>query len=215
MDYRLQDSSFHGIFQARILEWVAISFSRGSCQPRDWSAYPEFTDISFPLSHQGSLYFVVLWSTVQVLLESMPSSLSSSVQLLGHVWLFATPGTAACQASLSITNSQSLFKLMSIESVMPSNHLILCRPLLLMPSIFPSIRVFSNESVLRIMWANYWSFSFSISPSNEYSGLISFRIDLFRIVLSLAQIKHFSIPIINWFTEYYPSTIERHTQKQR
>ena len=88
-----------------------------------------------------------------------------------------TPWTAACQAPLSITNSWSLFKLMSIESVMPSNHLILCHPLLLPPSIFPSIRVFSNESVLHIRWPNYWSFSFSISPSNEYSGLISFRID--------------------------------------
>ena len=91
--------------------------------------------------------------------------------------LFATPWTAARQASLSITNSQSLLKLTSIESVMPSNHLILYRPLLLLPSIFPSIRVFSNESVLCIRWPKYWSFSFSISPSNEYSGLISFRMD--------------------------------------
>ena len=88
-----------------------------------------------------------------------------------------TPWTAACQASLSITNSRSLLKLMFIESVMPSNHLILCRLLLLLPSIFPSIRVFSNESVLRIRWLKYWSFSFNISPSNEYSGLISFRMD--------------------------------------
>ena len=86
-----------------------------------------------------------------------------------------TPWTAACQASLSITNSWSLLKFMSIESVIPSNHLILCHPLLLLPSVFPSIRVFSNESVLRIRWPKYWSFSFSISPSNEYSGLISFR----------------------------------------
>ena len=87
--------------------------------------------------------------------------------------------TAACQASLSITNSQSLLKLMSIESLMPSNHLILCHSCLLLPSIFPSIRVFSNETVLRIRWPKYWSFSFSISPSNEYSGLISFRMDWF------------------------------------
>ena len=100
-----------------------------------------------------------------------------SVQLLSHVRLFATPWTAACQASLSITNSQSLLKLMSIELVMPSNHLILCRPLLLLPSIFHSIKVFSNESVLCIRWPKYWSFSFSISPSNEYSGLISSRMD--------------------------------------
>ena len=101
---------------------------------------------------------------------------SVSVQSLSHVRLFETPWTAARQASLSITNSRSLLKLMSIESVMPSNHLILCRPLLL-PSIFPSIRVFSNESVLHIRWPKYWSFSFSISPSNEYWELISFKID--------------------------------------
>ena len=101
----------------------------------------------------------------------------SSVQSLRHVWLFATPWTAACQASLSITNSQSLLKLMSIESVIPSNHLIRCRPLLLLPSIFPSIRVFSNESILCIRWPKDWNFSFSISPSSEYSGLISFRMD--------------------------------------
>ena len=94
-----------------------------------------------------------------------------------HVWLSVTPWTAAGQASLSITNTQSLLKLTTIESVMPSNCLILCRPLLLLPSIFPSIRVFTNESVLHIRWLKYWSFSFSISPSNEHSGLISFRMD--------------------------------------
>ena len=101
-----------------------------------------------------------------------------SVQLLSHVQLFATPWTAACQASLSITNSQSLLKLMSIESVIPSNHLILCHPLL-PSSTFPSNRVFSNEPVLYIRGPKYWSFSFSISPAKEYSGLISFRIDWF------------------------------------
>ena len=101
----------------------------------------------------------------------------SSIQLLSCVRLFATPWTAARQASLSITKSQSLFKIMFIELVMPSNNFILCDPLLLLPSIFPSIRVFSTESVLCIQWPKYWSFSFSISPSNEYSGLISFRID--------------------------------------
>ena len=101
----------------------------------------------------------------------------SSVQSLSRVKLFETPWIAARQASLSITNSWSLLKLISIELVMPSNHLILCHPLLLLPSIFPSIRVFSNESVLHIRWPKYWSFSFSISTSNEYSGLISFRID--------------------------------------
>ena len=101
----------------------------------------------------------------------------SSVQSLSRVRLFATPWTAARQASLSITNFWSLPKLMSIESVMPSNHLILSRPLLFLPSIFPSIRVFSNESTLCIRWAKYWSFNFNISPSNEHSGLISFRMD--------------------------------------
>ena len=101
----------------------------------------------------------------------------------------ATPCTAACQASLSITNSQSLLKLMSIESVMPSNHLILCHPLLLLPSIFPSIRVFSNKSVLCIRWPKYWSFSFSISPSNDYSGLISFRMDWLDLLAVQGTLK--------------------------
>ena len=99
----------------------------------------------------------------------------SSVQSLSRVQLFATSWIVACQASLSITNSQSLPKPMSIESVMPSSHLILCRPLLLLPPVLPSIRVFSNESTLHMRWPKYWSFSFSISPSNEHSGLISFR----------------------------------------
>ena len=106
----------------------------------------------------------------------------SLVQLLSRVWQLVTPWTAAHQASLSITNSQSLLKLMSINPVMSSSHLILCCPLLLSPSIFPSIRVFSNESVLRIRWTKYWSFSFSISPANEYSGLISFRINWFDLL---------------------------------
>ena len=108
--------------------------------------------------------------------------LFSLVQSLSRVRLFATPWTAAHQASLSITNSWSFLKLMSIESVMPSIHLILCHPLLLPPSVFPSISVFSNESVLYIRWPKYWSFSFSVSPSNEYSGLISFRIDWFDLL---------------------------------
>ena len=101
----------------------------------------------------------------------------SLVQLLSCVQLFATPWTAACRASLSFTNSWSLLKLMSIESVMPSTHLILCHPLLVLPSVFPSIRVLSSESVLHIRWPKYWSFSFNISPSSEYSGLISSRMD--------------------------------------
>ena len=113
----------------------------------------------------------------------------STVQLLSRVRLFVTPWTAAHQASLSTTNSQSLLKLMSITSMMPSNHLILCHPLLLLPSIFPSNRVFSNESVPRIRWPNYWSFSFSISPSNEYSGLISFKIDYLDILAVQGTLK--------------------------
>ena len=113
----------------------------------------------------------------------------SSVQSLSHVWLFVTPWTAAHQASLSITNSQSLLKLMSIESVMPSNHLIFYHPLLPPPSVFPSIRVFSNKSVPRIRWPKYWSFSFSVSPSNEYSGLISSRIDWLDILAVQGTLK--------------------------
>ena len=112
-----------------------------------------------------------------------------SVQSLSCVRLFATPWTTACQASLSITNSWSLLKLMSIQSVMPSNHLILCHPLLLLLSIFPNIRVFSNDSVLHIRWPKYWSFSFSISPSNEYSGLISFRIDWLDLLVVQGTLK--------------------------
>ena len=114
---------------------------------------------------------------------------SQSVQLHSHVQLFETPRTAAHQASLSITNSRSLLKFMSIELVMPSSHLILCRPFLLLPSIFPSIRVFSNESVLRIRWPKYWSFSFSINPSNEYSGLISFRMDWLDLLAVQGTLK--------------------------
>ena len=113
----------------------------------------------------------------------------SSVQSLSCVQLFATPWIAARQASLSITNSRSSLRLMSIKSVMPSNHLILCCPLLLLPSIFPSIRVFSNESAVRIRWPKYWSFSFSMSPSNEYSGLISFRMDWLDLLAIQGTLK--------------------------
>ena len=120
----------------------------------------------------------------------MTSVQFSSVQSLSHVRFFVIPWTAACQDSLSITNSWSWLKLMSIESVMPSNHLILCRPLLL-PSIFPSIRVFSDESVLRIKWPKYWSCSFSTSPSNEYSRMISFRMDWLNLLAVQGTLKSF------------------------
>ena len=113
----------------------------------------------------------------------------SSIQSLSRVWLFATPWIAAHQASLSITNSRSLLKLMSIESVMPSSHLILCRPLLLLPPVPPSIRVFSSESTLRMRWPKYWSFSFSISPSSEYPGLISFRMDWLDLLAVQGTLK--------------------------
>ena len=118
----------------------------------------------------------------------------SSVQSLSRVQLFVTPWTTECQASLSITHSRSLLKLMSIESVMPSNYLLLCHPLLLLPSIFPSIRVFSNESVLHIRWPKYWSFSFSISPSNEHPGLISFRMDWLDLLAVQGTLKSSQTP---------------------
>ena len=118
----------------------------------------------------------------------------SSVQSLSHVRLFVTSWIVAHQGSLSITNSQSLLKLMSIESVMPSNYLILCHPLLLPPSIFPSIRVFSSESVFRMRWPKYWSFSVSISPSSEYSGLVSFRMDSLDLLAVQGTLKSSPIP---------------------
>ena len=141
-------------------------------------------------------------------LKFSEGALPQSVQSLSCVRLFATPWTAACQASLSISNSQSLLKLISIMSVMPSNHLILCRPLLLLPSIFPSIRVFSNELVLHIRWPKYWSFRFSISPSNEHSGLISFRIDRFDLLAAQGTLKsllqyHSSKASILWHSAFF------------
>ena len=131
-----------------------------------------------------------------------------SVQSLSCAQLFATPWTTARQASLSITNSRSLLKLMSIESVMPSNHLILCHPLLLLPSIFPSIRVFSNESSLHIRWPKYWSFSFSISSSNEHPGLISFRMDWLGLLAVQGTLKslfqyHSSKASIIWRSAFF------------
>ena len=132
----------------------------------------------------------------------------SSVQSLSHLRLFATPWTAARSASLCITNSWNLLRLMSIESVMPSNHLILCCPLLLLPSIFPGITVFSNKSVLRIRWPKYWSFSFNIRPSNEHLGLISFRMDWLDLLAVQGTLKsllqHYSSKaLIPWCSTFF------------
>ena len=132
----------------------------------------------------------------------------SSVQALSHVWLFATPQITARQASLSITNSQSSLRLVSIESVMPSSHLIHCRPLLLLPPIPPSIRVFSNESTLLMRWPKYWSFSFSISPYNEHPGLISFRMDWLDLLAVQGTLKsllqhHSSKASIFWCSDFF------------
>ena len=140
----------------RILEWVVYTLSSRSSLPRNWTGVPCMAG-----------RFFTSWATREWAVIYLERKGNDSVQSLSHVWLFATPWTAACQAFLSITGSWSLLKLVPIELVMPSNHLILCRPLLLLPPILPSIRVFSNESVLRIRWPTYWSFSFNISPSNE------------------------------------------------
>ena len=217
MDCSLQDSSAHGIFQARILEWAAISFSRGSSWPRDgtriscvgrwilhhwamkesqnytWGAL-KFTQL-FP----GLKHWTFKMSQAKIL-EHVTSGLHfpihirfpiqfNSVQWLSHFQLFVTPWTTARQASLSITISQSPPKPKSIESVMPSSHLILCHPLLLLPSIFPNIRVFSNESALCIRWPKDWSFSFNISPANEHPGLISFRMDWLDLLAVQGTLK--------------------------
>ena len=151
--------------------WKAVTLG---CYMRD-----EQTAISFIQVMWGSYLTVADQPTLDYTVSSVAR----------HVQLFATPWTAEHQASLSITNSWSLLKLMSIELVMPSNHFILCRPLLLLPSIFPSIRVFSNESVLRIRWPKFSSFSFSISPSNEYSGLISYRVDWLDLLAVQGTLK--------------------------
>ena len=135
-------------------------------------------------------------------------TLLSSAQSLSHVQLFAIPWTAAHQASLSFTISWSLHKCMSIELVMPSNHLILCLPLLLLPSLFPSIRIFSNESALRIRWPKYWSYSLNITPSNEHSGLISFRMDWLNLLVVQGTVKsllqqHSSKASIIWCSAFF------------
>ena len=164
VDCSLRGFSAQGIFQARTLEWVAISFPRESSQPRDQTQ----------VSHiAGRL--LTIWVTREPL--KVPSVQFSSVQSISHVQLFATPWIAACQASLSITNSRSSPKLMSFEYVMLSRHLILCCPLLLLHPITPSIRVFFNESTLHMRWPKYWSFNFSISPPKEHPELISFIMD--------------------------------------
>ena len=184
------DYIVYGILQARILEWVAFPFSRESSQLRS----PTLRADSLPAEPQGkpkntglgSLFLLQRIFLTQELNRGLLhcrrilcqlSYERSPVQSVSHVQLFATPWTAVLQAFLFFTVSRSLLKFMSIESVMLSNHLILCHPLLLLPSIFPSNRVFSNEPTLCIRWSKYWSFS--ISPSNEYSALMSFRIDWF------------------------------------
>ena len=170
MDCNLPGSSIHGISQARVLEWGAIAFSGVGrmdtciCITESLRCSPE--------------------TTTTLLIDYQFSSVAQFCPTLCDLW------TAACQASLSFTIFWSLLKLMLIKLVMPSNYLILCCPLLLLPSIFPSIRVFSNESVLRIRWQKYWSFSFSISPSSEYSGLISFRTDWFDLLAVRGTLKN-------------------------
>ena len=189
-------STIPGILQARTLEWVAISFSNAwkwkvkvkSLSRVQLLATPWTAAYQAPPSMRFSRQ--EYWS-------GMP--LPSPIQLLSCVQLFANPWTAVHQASLSITNSQSLLKLMSIKSVIPSNHLTLCRPLLLLPSILSSIKVFSNESVLCIRWPKYWSFSFHISASNKYSGLISFRMDWLDTLAVQGTLKsllqHYSLKV--------------------
>ena len=188
----LSGSSVPGIFQARILEWVVIFFSRESSRLRDWTCASWFSCTagrSLPLSHRRSPQDV-------------------SVQSLSCVRLFATPRITARQASLSITNSRSSLRLTSIESVMPSSHLILCRPHLLLPPIPPSIRVFSNESTLRMRWSKYWSFSFSIIPSKEIPGQISFRMDWLDLLAVQGTLKsllqhHSSKASILWRSAFF------------
>ena len=183
------------IATVHIMRTTKHSSLRSQTEPHDYHSF-----LTCPLSWNWQSYclrahllkFYELTFSQMLLHTFCKSSVQfSSVQLLSHVQLFATPWTAACQASLSITNSWSLLNPMSIELVMPSNQLILHHPLLL-PSIFPSIRVFSNKSVLRMRWPKYWSFSFSISPSNEYLGLISFRIDWLDLQRTLKSLQHHS-----------------------
>ena len=193
MDCSLPVSSSYGIAQARILEWVAISFSKILPVPGIEPVLLHGRQTHYSLRHfQCELQMIIgpSLSGMKITVATIRHRYQfSSVQALSRVRLFVTPWTTACQASLSITNSSSLPKLMSIESVMPSNHLFLWRPLFLLPSIFPSIRVFSTESALCIRWPKYWNFSFNISPSNEHPGLISYRMDWLDLLAGKGTLK--------------------------
>ena len=190
-------NSAHSCHPVRVRRAPMSPLQRLPCSRCNWWGQQSWDSSGVPLFPMGNrilyyqrfLYDLPSQGFGAALVTFVSASWLSSVQWLSCVRLFGTPWTAACQASLSITNSQSLLKLMSIESVMPSNHLILCQPLFLLPSIFPSIRVFSNKSVLHIRWPKYWSFSFSISLSNEYSGLISFRIYWFDLLAVQEPLK--------------------------
>ena len=167
---------FSGIKYIHTVVWQTSPITSSMLYPSNTNS--SFPPPAFPGNHCTTLGFY-----------AFDHPQFNSVYSLRHVWLLATPWTAACQASLSITNSRSMLKLTSIKSVMPSNHLILCRALLLQPSIVPSIRIFSNKSVLHIRWPKYWSFSFSTSHSNEYSGLISFKNDWFDLLAVKGTLK--------------------------
>ena len=183
MDCSPPVSSAHGILQARMLELVAMPFSRGSSSPRDGI---------WVFCIAGGLFTEPPVSKLigYIIAQGREAILHHNYQFCSVAQLcLSLCDPTARQASLFITNSRSLLKLMSMDSVMPSNHLILCHPRLLLPSILPSIRVFSNESVLRIRWPKYWSFSFNISPSNEHPGLISFRIDWFDLLALVITIS--------------------------
>ena len=195
-DFHLQVYLSHSMFKQPVPDncclflWIYM--------PAVWALFAEEVEFGKELcrrasssSQQTCCWDVPVWSGVSPKIFNLifVKCTLSSVQLLSCVQLFATPWIAALQASLSITNSWSLLKLMSIKLLMPPNHLILCCPLLFPPSIFPSIRVFSNESALHITWPKYWGFSFSISPSNEYSGLISFRMDWLNLLAVQGTLK--------------------------
>ena len=197
-----QASQTIGILQATILEWDAMSFSKGSSRPRDWTCKRCLCVLYLLYWETGS--FSTTWKALSTWIVFVV------IQFLIPILLFATPvaKTTVRQASLSFIISQNSLKLMSIESVIPSNHLIFCNSLLFLPSIFSIIRVFSNELALLIRWQNYWSFSFSISPSNQYSGLISFRLDWFDLFAIEGTLKsllqhHSSKASILWHSAFF------------